>query len=599
MMGEPEEKKTVVETSDDNFDQMLKDVINDSGKIDDLSIDDVMALRKKISPYGQTIAGEKQLCCLSVINMREEYIKKFQMTSLIAFLFRGADEYKTLENEPVVHLDDMSESEQTELLKPLYRNAVPARAQLAKEMKEDAEIIVAEQKEFYDEFKEQIQFEQAQQLMLTTKNDNGEQLNDLEKKAFDGYIRWEERAVDSGALKLREEKMKTLERMVARAENMTKRVIIREFLNSMFTFNPDVHVRGAYGCNPLDPERKEVKTSAAKKSNKSWKRKSEFARRSGAKTVGKHQTSLTTSQPKKVGTQENADARTRDAEIKAADDDADNDEWNGDETLEQKTAMRHIPPADLYLKWNIFNDDNFEQIRSTVQDLYHEKPDIEFAINPYGMFPISGDAAKQFVKTNEETVIWNIETLHSNNWNLIGSFAKNRERTDFLNKNTGVITEYLDQVKKDKELGRELMMKKAQRKKIANVGEAGPDSKAFRKYKTDFADVSGIDLSSYKTQAETYTNYQIAKVAERERLAGMARDENGNPTMDTTDLATRSGIDKSAVTTMEYPSNGLDPECGDDQIQVDVIQLSGGGSTLEKSNFFSDAVEPSPSDAAQ
>ena len=538
-----------------DFDTLLQDVINDSSKVANLTEEQVIELRKKISPYGRTIDGAKNLCCMSLVNVSQEYMKKWLMTGLIGFLFRGVDEYGAFENEPVVHLDDMDESQRKNMLETLYRDAIPARQELAKLMEEDRKQKEAEMKEYYEKNKEQIALDEAEQKVYETGSSE-------EKKEF---VPWQEKAIDKNAAGLREQQMRTLERIIVRAENMTKRFVIREFLDTLFTFNPDVHVRGAYGFNPLDPERKEVKTAVAKKSNKSWKKRDRL------------------------------DKKKKKSDDKPVEYKDEEDEFDGTESQTRKDVTRHIPPADTYFKFQMYLDDHHDQLKAAVVDLYHEKADIEWAVNPYEIFT-DPEEAKKFVHKHADEVLWDIETLHTNHWNLMGSFKKNRDRTDFLNNNTEVITEYLDQLERDKKMGRQLMMKKAQRKKLESVGKEGPDSKMFRRYKKDFANTAeamgAVDLSDYAKQKQAYEEYQKKQEEERLRLANAKRAPNGAIIADTTDLAIRSGIDRNAERKFEYPDAGLSAACPDDAVQVDVINMTQGGLNVQKSNFFTEAEAP-------
>jgi len=47
-------------------------------------------------------------------------------------------------------------------------------------------------------------------------------------------------------------------------EQMKKKIIVKEFLEHVFQYNPDKHVRSAYKPNPNDPERRPVITPASK-----------------------------------------------------------------------------------------------------------------------------------------------------------------------------------------------------------------------------------------------------------------------------------------------------------------------------------------------
>ena len=548
-----------------DFDTLLNDCIKDSSLIDSLPEDQVNELRKRIAPGGRTIAGEKKLCCMSVINVSQEYMKKWLMTGMIGFLFRGCDEYNAFDDEPVVNLDDFTGGDRQKLLATLYRDAIPARNELATLIKKDREIKEHELAEYYEANKADIAVEEAEKKLMDAgaATRAGQNTNSEE-----GNI-WQIRAIDKNGADLREQQMRTLERVISRAENMTKRIVIREFLDGLFTFNPDMHVRGSYGFNPLDPERKEIKTATAKKSNRSWKKKDVFDMRKG---------------------------KTDNNEAKPDEDEVDDvDECHGD-TDTRKTLTKHIPPADTYFKLQMYMDDHHDRIKDAVVDIYHEKADIEWMINPYQVFD-DDDAAKKFVHKYSDDVKWNIETLYTHHWNLMGSFSKNKERTDFLNDNTEVVTEYLDQVESDKKMGRQLMMKKAQRKKLANVGADGPDSKLFRKYKSEFASTAeamgAVDLSNYAQQKKMYDEYQKSKQKERERLANVTRAPNGAITANTTDLSVRSGINVDKSRAVEYPDAGLSDACPDDAIQVDVINMTQGGLEVQRSNFFTEAEAPS------
>ena len=48
-------------------------------------------------------------------------------------------------------------------------------------------------------------------------------------------------------------------KIVSRAEGYNKRLVVRQFIDELFQFNPDKHVRSAYSDNPLDPERADSK----------------------------------------------------------------------------------------------------------------------------------------------------------------------------------------------------------------------------------------------------------------------------------------------------------------------------------------------------
>lgn len=389
-----------------DFDQLLTMVRDDTGLIEKLSDEQVTMLRTKINPYGRTVEGSGKLTCLSVINMEEQYMRKFLMTSLIGFLYRKCDEHGLDDGEPPMYMDDYK----TYLTK--YNKAV----------------------------------ESAKLSYIYLQSIDTKDLIDPTIKARH----------------LQET------RTMQRAENMKKRIIIRQFLDDNFTFNPDLHVRSAYASNPLDTERKPI-------------------------------------------------------------------------TENKSTLVNHIPPSDIFHRWQYYTDTNYEEIRSSVNDLYCEKPDIEFAINPYDQFDTQADSDK-FIQKHKSEVIADILTLTNGKWNLCGSFKKNRERINFYNEKTAVIEEIFKQIEQDKKLGADLMRKRVVRKKKQNIAECGKEPEEFKNYRKDnpsgFENFGAEDMSKHKEQ---FT---------------------------------------------------VSSECPYDSVQVDVFDFSQGGTTVTKSEFFTEAETP-------
>jgi hypothetical protein len=441
------DKKTT--TSDiSDFDELLRLVKEDAKLIDDLTDDQVTGLRQKINPYGRTIEGSGKLTCLSITNMSEQYTKKFLMTALIAFLYRQCDEYLLDDGEPVTHMDDFG------AFMPKYKNVM-------------------------NEAKASKAYLRKYTLNTEDTLDAGETLD-------------AEGTLNTGDLTLAQ-KGEVLEhkKKIERGEGMSKRIIIRQFIDSLFQYNPDKHVRSAYCHNILDPERvvpSQVVTGTKPKKKANKRSKSQF--------------------------------------------------------------VQHIPPADTFHRWSYYIDSNYEEIRTAVQDLYCDKPDIEFAINPYEQF--SGESAvsdaEKFVQKHRNEVIADVLTLTNGKWNLCGSFKKNRERINFYNEKTGVIEELFKQMDQDKKLGADLMRKRVVRKKEKNIEECGPDPEEFKQYRKDFP--SGIEQMG----AESVSSDDVKK--------------------------DNSILFKNHV------------ECPYDAVQVDVFNFADGGATVKKSEFFTKAEVP-------
>lgn len=87
------------------LDQLMAEIETDPTKISDInediinnmSEDQLNDLYKKVSPYGRTIEGSNKIICMSVTNLRDDYMRKFHMTALVGFMYRMAEEYLTEE----------------------------------------------------------------------------------------------------------------------------------------------------------------------------------------------------------------------------------------------------------------------------------------------------------------------------------------------------------------------------------------------------------------------------------------------------------------------------------------------------------------------
>lgn len=435
----------------EDFDELLDLIKADADLVDNLTDEQVTELRKKFNPYGRTIEGQGNFTCLSITNLSEQYMKKFLTTGLISFLYRQCDEHELDSGEPCTYMDDFGE------FMAKYEEALSAGRASMQWMRE-----------FNVEHKGMDLTNEQQSLQLEHK------------------------------------------RVVDRAEGFSRRLIVRQFLDGIFQFNPDKHVRSAYSFNPLDPER--VVPEHVKVRNE------------------------------KTKTIKGRDGKTM--TIKVSDADA--------KKRATSPHVQHIPPADLFHRFQYYLDVNYEEIRSATTDLYCDKSDLEYAINPYESF--SGDNAeedaKKFVHKHRNEVIADITTLHNGTWNLMGSFKKNRERVNFYNEKTEVIEEIFKQIEQDKKMGGALMRKRVDRLKKKNVSDYGEEPEEFKLYKKE--NPSGFEAMG-------------AENVLMEKESGVASDD---------------------------VSFKVHEECPYDAVQVDVFEISGGGTKVKKSEFFSQAEAP-------
>mgnify|MGYP005994098677 FL=1 len=241
-------------------------------------------------------------------------------------------------------------------------------------------------------------------------------------------------------------------------KNMIKRVVIKEFLEDMFQYNPDIHVRSAYKPCIDDDERNILETPAAR-----------LAIFQLTKTDPVFKEDMLLYEREKL-----LKEKLNNGEIAKLSD-------KSTETL-KKYMTEMIPPADVFHRFQYYYDSNYEVLKDIVGDLYCDKPCFETAVNPYAWHD-NEDDADTFINKHKDEVISTIFKAHSGKWNIIAPYKKVRESMRFFNKKTVVLEEIAKQIEKDSQMGAELMKKRIQVKKKKNIAKDGADDVAFLKWK--------------------------------------------------------------------------------------------------------------------
>ncbi len=87
-------------TTAEKIDRYLQTLSNSD--LSNLDQEKVLEMRKKLNPYGRTIAGSNKFLNFSITQITHEYWKKFLTTALVGFLNRMCDEWKVPNGVPVV-----------------------------------------------------------------------------------------------------------------------------------------------------------------------------------------------------------------------------------------------------------------------------------------------------------------------------------------------------------------------------------------------------------------------------------------------------------------------------------------------------------------
>lgn len=69
------------------MDKTIYSILDDPSILDDMTEEQLLDIQKKINPVGTISVGHESYAVLSLINMRENYIRKFTATAMVSYLF--------------------------------------------------------------------------------------------------------------------------------------------------------------------------------------------------------------------------------------------------------------------------------------------------------------------------------------------------------------------------------------------------------------------------------------------------------------------------------------------------------------------------------
>lgn len=153
-------------------------------------------------------------------------------------------------------------------------------------------------------------------------------------------------------------------------------------------------------------------------------------------------------------------------------------------------VLAAVPPQDTFHRFKYYCDVNFEGLRAAVESIYHEKPDLEFAVQVMEYF--SGAASQvekdsaAFRDRHQHDVITDIKVIKFGGWTVLGEFEKNRDRIDVYNDQAALLKRILDRHEEDARFGKLLMRQRVYKAKAENIARDGPDAPGLAAYKQEF-----------------------------------------------------------------------------------------------------------------
>ncbi len=411
--------------------KLSRDLIERPESGENLTPEVAAQVKKFVSPYGSIVAANESWINISVINWRDEFMKKFHMMGLVGYLYRTLEEYEDTEDLDAVRAKwNKKIKEQEEFNRQLLSQGAPQETveQIIPDMRQKMETET--------KLRRKVTRDVARRFLNKNFNYNpdrhlrgthSENSKDPERKPKAEVLR-ENMAIAESA--------PHVERKISENPELTFAYLKDKLLYTYQAANQCVDtIRGVMGSmrNP-DSDIDDKMIILSKKHNQLKK--------------------LTGDMSKLVGP------------LAAAD------------TL---AAITVEPPIDVFHHYNRYITNHYEQLLEAFEHLHNEKPDLHFSVIYYDHFK-SDTKARDHRIMNTDLFRADVMSISNNGISMIGPFKENRQRVDFYNKNTEIMKRMMEQMEVDHRLGKDLMEKQMVDKKKKNIREVGPDAPGLAAY---------------------------------------------------------------------------------------------------------------------
>lgn len=470
---------------------LLEYIIANSHKTDEELANDerlsnfekVQNLTKQVNPYLKSVpCSANRPFTFSFTNMREEYIRKFTLTAISGYIYRMLDEYKVDEDIEIVPEENIT--------------------------KEDYEKYAYVPWDFYDKVEfEKVYIQPLRDAVYTPPNSGLTEAQIAKEKTLFNHEMAEK------IIAKQKERKKFL--------FMHKHCILKSFIDKLFRYNPDRHVRSAYAEPTYMAKQDEILGSGLRASQR--------------KKMSKYRNQLISGcacSAEEVISYINNNETHSDGETCV----------HCNTIIKKNKFTENIPPRDVFLRLHRYIESNYEKIQEAVKILYHETPDLDVVLNVHEIHN-NMDEAKAYREKYRDTLITDIMVAETGQYVFLAPYKENRNKREFLNKDTRHLEEILRQKEADLKIGRDMLRKRVALKKAKNVKEEGDDAEMIKEYQTGMNTLKGGATKGKYVAGET--KYDPSK-----------------------------------------SSADIDPDLPDDAIQLNTYHITDSGKTLQQENVF-------------
>ncbi len=266
-----------------------------------------------------------------------------------------------------------------------------------------------------------------------------------------------------------------------------------------------------------------------------------------------------------------------------------------------RDAAEHIPPRDTFHRWAYYTEVNYEQLRTIVEAVYHDKPDLDWMIGIWDHWEGTEAAVSakfdEFSSRHEDNAPGALKLIPLTQWTFLGDFKKNRENIRIHNSHTVALNRITERGIEDAKLGADLMRKRVFTKKAENIRDAGPDAPGLNAYRKNQPNtlaamgtervISPLDMRRLeRARGDVKAAKELEVFDEIEsKIKQYAAIEATRPlsAVEKDGLAAEQQRRARALEMLAVP---------EDAIQVDVFAHDGKTGSFAKSHFYTQAEEP-------
>jgi len=458
-----------------SIDDIWAQVVQDPSILDKLSEEEIIALHAKSNPYGHGQPNKLQGVALSYTNVKETYMKRLTVTSLVAFIYQMLHEWEVPKEQRQFKPEDVSTTldlptiigNLEELLSMAkYSAEMSNKAAQTKQAALDADLIEekskAEIEAMYKGAEEYADLAAGSTFSLTNR-----------LVALGQHASQHVNAAKTACMAHKESKKHAASLNLSLPEftEPAAKQIIRSFLDHYLQYDPSVHVRSARNTVPVNTGNLTVEALSTPPEVKP-----------------EHQAAykeLTTNNQLKSAIVKLLQNNSSEAAQLAL---ANVEDFKRYLYPCNSEALTHVPPADTFHRFNYYSEVNYEKLKNITEALYPERAALDFAVALWEVFEgaTENEVANKFDKhclENKDKMNHSIVLVNTGTWTMFGNYAKNRENINYYNDGTEVLKAIETRTAKDSAMGKEMMKNRIKQSKAKNIRENGPDDEGLKEYR--------------------------------------------------------------------------------------------------------------------